>query len=235
MHAMTAAHKTMPLPSYARVRNPANGREIVVRVNDRGPFVSGRVIDLSYAAARKLGVAGIAPVEVERLTFEAIRTGAWRRGTPGAAPDAVAAGAPVLAPAPATPVAAPAPGAPIAAPPAADAASTATSASSELSGATAGEPAGPASDAIAPPPAASAEVAGFWVQLGAFRERGGAESFQQRVSAELEWLAPLMAVFSDAPLFRLQAGPYASLDEARGAAQRVREALRLVPLVIERR
>ncbi len=62
------------------MRNPANGREVVVRVNDRGPFHSGRIIDLSYTAALKLGLLrGVAPVEVERLTHEAIRTGAWRR------------------------------------------------------------------------------------------------------------------------------------------------------------
>jgi rare lipoprotein A len=74
MFAMTAAHKTMPIPSYARVTNPANGRMVVVRVNDRGPFVAGRVIDLSYTAALKLGVlAAVAPVQVQRLTFDEIR------------------------------------------------------------------------------------------------------------------------------------------------------------------
>jgi len=76
MYAMTAAHPTMPLPSYARVRNPANGREVVVRVNDRGPFADGRVIDLSYTAALKLGVlGGVAPVEVRRITLSEIRAG----------------------------------------------------------------------------------------------------------------------------------------------------------------
>jgi rare lipoprotein A len=80
MHRLSAAHKTMPLPSYARVRNLDNGREIVVRVNDRGPFVyQGRVIDLSYAAARKLGFSGLARVEIERITHDDIRTGAWRQ------------------------------------------------------------------------------------------------------------------------------------------------------------
>ena len=80
MYAMTAAHKTMPIPSYARVRNPANGREVIVRINDRGPFHPDRVIDLSYTAALKLGVlAGVAPVEVERITQEAIRSGRWRK------------------------------------------------------------------------------------------------------------------------------------------------------------
>ena len=69
MYAMTAAHPTLPLPSYARVTHMRTGRSIVVRVNDRGPFVPGRVIDLSYAAAAKLGtaMAGSAEVEVELI------------------------------------------------------------------------------------------------------------------------------------------------------------------------
>jgi len=78
MNAMTAAHPTMPLPSYARVKNLANGREVVVRVIDRGPFRKGRVIDLSRAAARKLRLNGLGMVEVERLTHDDIRSGAWR-------------------------------------------------------------------------------------------------------------------------------------------------------------
>lgn len=70
MYAMTAAHKTLPLPTYVRVRNLRNGREAIVKVNDRGPFHSDRVIDLSYAAAAKLGVfpTGTAPVEIEALS-----------------------------------------------------------------------------------------------------------------------------------------------------------------------
>jgi rare lipoprotein A len=80
MYAMTAAHTTLPIPSYARVRNPANGREVVVRINDRGPFHDGRVIDLSYTAALRLGVLrGVAPVEVHRITNEEIRAGTWQR------------------------------------------------------------------------------------------------------------------------------------------------------------
>jgi rare lipoprotein A len=71
MHAMTAAHKTLPLGVYVRVQNRENGREAVVRVNDRGPFVKGRVIDLSYSAAKALGVdiAGTAPVRIEALGY----------------------------------------------------------------------------------------------------------------------------------------------------------------------
>ncbi len=69
MYAMTAAHKTLPLPTYARVTNIENGRSAVVRINDRGPFHGPRVIDLSRAAAAKLGVlaAGTAEVEVRAL------------------------------------------------------------------------------------------------------------------------------------------------------------------------
>jgi len=69
MYAFSAAHKTLPLPCYVRVTNLANGKSVVVRVNDRGPFHAGRIIDLSYAAAVKLGVhrAGVAKVEVRAL------------------------------------------------------------------------------------------------------------------------------------------------------------------------
>ena len=69
MHKPSAAHKTLPLPSRVRVVNRKNGKSIVVRINDRGPFVDGRIIDLSYAAARKLGMIkdGVVPVEIELL------------------------------------------------------------------------------------------------------------------------------------------------------------------------
>ena len=69
MYAMTAAHPTLPLPSYARVTNVANGKSVIVRVNDRGPFHPGRIIDLSFAAAYRLGVAqkGSGEVDVESI------------------------------------------------------------------------------------------------------------------------------------------------------------------------
>ena len=69
MFAMTAAHPTLPLPSYARVTGVASGKSVVVRVNDRGPFLHGRIIDLSFAAASRLGIAqkGSGEVEVEAI------------------------------------------------------------------------------------------------------------------------------------------------------------------------
>jgi rare lipoprotein A len=69
MYAMTAAHKTLPIPTYVRVTNLANGRQVVVKVNDRGPFHGKRLIDLSYAAAKRLGFVrqGTAKVKVEAI------------------------------------------------------------------------------------------------------------------------------------------------------------------------
>lgn len=88
MYKMTAAHPTLPLPSYARVTNLRNGKQVIVRVNDRGPFHSGRIIDLSYTAALKLGYVqnGSAELEVERLLPDDIaRIQAARRSPSGQA------------------------------------------------------------------------------------------------------------------------------------------------------
>jgi len=268
MYAMTAAHKTLPLPSYVRVRNPANGREAIVRVNDRGPFHDDRVIDLSYTAALRLGLLrGVAPVEIERITNEDIRTGAWRRdgGTQFAA--AQPAPAPAVADAQA-----------VAAPPAWVAPVAATRADRTqallLAQATP-EPAAPntASDSTAPPPrfgnmqvdqlppmtpasppppaamppaaaapAAAPEAppvagatAGFWVQLGAFRERDGAKGLQAQAGRTLPALAPQLRVFSEGGTHRLQAGPFASREAAGAAQAQLRDGLRLSPIVVERR
>lgn len=70
MHAMTAAHKTLPLPTYVKVKNLSNGKTIVVKVNDRGPFAHDRIIDLSFAAAKKLDVVGPGTARVEISALE---------------------------------------------------------------------------------------------------------------------------------------------------------------------
>lgn len=74
MYAMTAAHPTLPIPSYARVTHVASNKSVVVRINDRGPFLHGRIIDLSYTAAQKLGIVakGSSEVEVESLMPDSI-------------------------------------------------------------------------------------------------------------------------------------------------------------------
>lgn len=74
MYAMTAAHKNLPLPTYVEVTHKGNGRKIIVKVNDRGPFHEGRIIDLSYAAARKLGISatGTGPVSIRVINTSAM-------------------------------------------------------------------------------------------------------------------------------------------------------------------
>ena len=90
MFAMTAAHPTFPIPSYARVTNVKNGKSVVVRINDRGPFHSDRIIDLSYAAAVRIGIAqtGSGVVEVERV-YEAAPAGPTIDRTPPPTPAVV--------------------------------------------------------------------------------------------------------------------------------------------------
>lgn len=67
MHAMTAAHRTLPFGTMVRVHDLENGKSVVVRINDRGPFVEGRIIDLSYAAAKAMGMTGTALVRLQIL------------------------------------------------------------------------------------------------------------------------------------------------------------------------
>ena len=272
MYAMTAAHKTLPIPSYARVRNPANGKEVIVRVNDRGPFSPGRVIDLSYTAALKLGVLnGVAPVEVTRITDDDIRSGVAQR-KPADAPtvaamgelDKPAATAPrakpaatgsvvkevpdVIAPAAAANAGVDAgvmnaaqsppstPGVDLGAAAATDAASavpgTVTTVSETVVAST--MPSTPSK----PDEHAKADTTagiGWWLQLGAFRQRDGALEFQRKLVDEQPWLAPLLAVFTDHGLNKLQAGPYVTREDARSAAEHVRSALQLVPTIVEKR
>ena len=107
MYKMTAAHPTLPIPSYVRVTNLRNGKQVVVRVNDRGPFHSARIIDLSYTAALKLGYVqnGSAELEVERLLPDEIkrmqatrRTDAGLASKPAAGDEIDATARPVNAP-----------------------------------------------------------------------------------------------------------------------------------------
>ena len=100
MYEMTAAHKTLPLPTYVRVRNLRNNKSIVVRVNDRGPFVHNRIIDLSYSAAMKLDMIkdGTSLVEVTAINFEKPQGDRpTRASTPSAPPPPQSAPAPAPA------------------------------------------------------------------------------------------------------------------------------------------
>ena len=170
MYGMTAAHKTLPLPCYVRVTNLQNGRSIVVRVNDRGPFVGNRIIDLSYTAAAKLDMLrnGTAMVEVRTVGPAA---------PPGAMPPVPSAAPP---PSP--------PSAPPVQPPAVVTASTQgagpwVSAASPLPPAASSPAAAapPGAPAIAPAPVTSAPVAALFVQAGAFADPANAERLAQKL------------------------------------------------------
>ena len=209
MYAMSAAHATLPIPSYARVTNLANGRSVIVRVNDRGPFHSGRLVDLSYAAAYKLGYAGVgsASVEIESITREDMPTIAARRrqAAPATAAPQSNAEQPVAEAKPIAPVILPA--------------------------ASALQP-GPAKPAQAIP--VDAEAGGIYLQLGAFSGRDNAENFRIRVYQRLAWLNDAIQIFSRGGMFRLHLGPYRNRDEANGMAEKIREALQFTPVIVVR-
>lgn len=172
MYGMSAAHKTLPLPCYARVTNLQNGRSIVVRVNDRGPFVGNRIIDLSYTAAAKLDMLrnGTAMVEVRTVGPASV---------PGVVPPPPAAAPPIVAPA----TVAPATVTPSSvAPPVVSAQLQGASASATptpVAAPRAGPP--PGAPVVAPAPVTSAPVAALFVQAGAFADPANAQRLAQKL------------------------------------------------------
>jgi rare lipoprotein A len=204
MYAMTAAHTTLPIPSYARVTNLANAKSVVVRINDRGPFIGDRVIDLSYTAAHKLGLLadGSAMVEVESIL----------PGDP--APARVVASSPSVLPAPPTPEAAATELAPVAValPPV---------------------EAQPTTLAATPPEPESQAASGVYVQFGAFRSKENAESYLARLKQQIEWLSVALRVLPRGGLYRVHAGPYPSQIEAQQIANRIGDSLGPKPIVLK--
>jgi rare lipoprotein A len=241
MYSMTAAHPTLPIPSYVRVTNPANGRSVIVRVNDRGPFHPGRIIDLSYAAAYRLGFAGMGStsVELERLLPRDIAAGRFGSGAPiqlardaqrlpgpaappvtaPAAPTASAMNAPSVTSAPAAPAAAVSAGA----------VAMADDLPADLVPASARTP----PDSTRPAAGAELPVSGHYLQLAAFRVRSGAEGFLQHLALELDpALAGRLRILSSESFYRVQLGPYADRSEAEGAAARLRDDLGIAPVIV---
>jgi len=211
MYAMTAAHPTLPLPSYAVVTRPANGRSIIVRINDRGPFHAGRIIDLSWVAAAKLGLIGpgSGTVVVRAITHSDILAGRY----PGAAPGAATAVA----------AASPAPGAMAAAQPASIPASAARADAFD-------PPVAPAAhDALVAGPAVAG--GGVYLQYGAFSSADNAQALATRVNARLEGLGIPAAVSHQAALYKVRSGPYASRDQAAQEAGLLLETLGLQPVI----
>ena len=217
MHAYTAAHKTLPLASHVRVTNPSNGKAVIVRVNDRGPFIKGRTIDLSWAAARAVGIHGVGRVEIERLPQADLQAG---RLMPG---PVAAAAAMALAP-----HAKPVDRGVVEEKVASANASSALKASQKIN-------ASPHIISENEQMNHASVPGGYWLQLGAFRERESAERFMQDVMRQVRPMSPLLAVVGDARVFRLQAGPFADKGVAKAAADRVQTKMSVQPLIFLRR
>ena len=169
MYAMTAAHPTLPIPSYVRVSNPKNGKSVVVRVNDRGPFHADRIIDLSYTAAHKLGYVsmGSTLVDVESVDPKNFKP----------YPDAM-----------------------------------------------------PLEEN--PPPVASAESAGYWLQLGAFGVQANAELLLEKLKLELGTLAEVLRIQAADGLYRLRVGPFQTSGEANDAAAQLKRVTDIQPVIL---
>jgi rare lipoprotein A len=241
MYAMTAAHPTLPLPSYARVTNLANHKSVIVRVNDRGPFMKDRIIDLSYTAAYKLGIIGDGSSEVEvesinpNVIVKTIETSTVQSQPLENSPPAAAAAVP------ATPAVAPAAAAaPAVAPAAASAVNAApvVAAAATTTATAAANPATVPATAKAPntPPAAKASLAtsdtAVYLQLGAFSSQAGAEAYLDKMHSKLGDTGKMqLKLTSKDGLVRVHIGPYANLSEARSSAESMVDKLGFKPMV----
>lgn len=203
MFAMTAAHPTLPIPSYAKVSNPANGKSVLVKINDRGPFHKGRVMDLSYAAAHRLGYAskGSTLVEIEVITPEQIaefkRSGKWAEQVNETVQTAALEKMAIVE----QPLEK-----------AADAESKVVPAETQESPAPVGH--------------------GVFLQIGAFRNKGNAEGLKSRLLSGADLSGDLINVVSREGLFRIHVGPYDSEASARSVAHQLRENLSLNAVLV---
>jgi len=245
MYAMTAAHPTLPLPSYARVTHARNGRSVIVRVNDRGPFLRGRVIDLSYAAAAKLGIIGQGSdtVVVEAITHADIRKGLNMAATPRQTTVA-AAPKPATPPAPAVQVATVA----TAATPPVQAAAPAQSNTPDAMAAltlnvpgTGGPPGtaaatrSPGDDRSPAPTVTDHPSEGIYLQFGAFGRYFSADQLANRLNSEIAHVEGRNAhIDTKGELHRVRIGPYPSRTAAVNAAVRIQEATGMQPTLAQR-
>ena len=256
MYGMTAAHPTLPLPSYARVTRVSNGKSVVVRVNDRGPFLNDRVIDLSYVAAYKLGMLGpgSAEVVVERITPDQIRN--WQ-SAPATPDTATAASVPVRTVAATAAAADASPAASSQAQPARDNEATVLSplaaampdSTSTVVRSTVPAPVPPlaatTASSAAPsitsnstpssgsaPASNSASVPGsMYLQLGAFSDLGKAQALAARVSNQIpaDLGASVRVEQTSNNLHRVRIGPFASREAAVQAVNPIQTSTGVAP------
>lgn len=204
---LTAAHPTLPIPSYARVTSLVNGKSVVVKINDRGPFHSARIIDLSYAAAYRLGYqnAGSAKVRVEALLPGEAKLASNPvtnlvkavEAAPGKLPDT-----PVMAAIP----------------------NDTPDALAQLA------------EAVDLPPVKAVPIESTgevrWVQLGAFSAKAAAEAFAVKIADRVADLSAPPSVAAGGAVWRVRIGPFVSLQAARDAAERIAAKADLKPVVM---
>ncbi len=226
MFAMTAAHPTLAIPSYVRVTNVSNGKSVVVRVIDRGPFHADRVIDLSYAAAYRLGYVddGSTLVQVDSIVPDTPTSMSYAQVMPTPAPlprqvlrpsgerdeiELLAANMGFEAVVVASPPPEPAP-----------------------------EPLAERPALLAPPaallPAQPEALPGVFLQLGAFASAENAESLRVHLLRELDWLDEGIQINAGGGMHRVHMGPYRSRADAERVAERIRLALGYKPTFITR-
>ena len=214
MYKMTAAHPTLPIPSYARVTSIASGKSVVVRINDRGPFHASRIVDVSYTAALKLGLLGKGSheVELERLFAEDPgRLATLRRAATSLAQ------ALIPAPAKAQPL--------NVTPPPPD---IATLMLDERV-----QPGSAASRQAAPATATAATVAGFYLQLGAYSRAEKAQDMSRQL-ADAGVALGTLEVAPAGSVHRLYGGPFETRAQAQEAARALPSGLGLKPIVVKR-
>ncbi|WP_328804838.1 septal ring lytic transglycosylase RlpA family protein [Noviherbaspirillum galbum] len=217
MYKMTAAHPTLPIPSYARVTNLSNGKQVIVKINDRGPFHSSRIIDLSFTAAFKLGYlgSGSGMLEVERLLPEEI---ARMNANP-----AQAASQPK-------------------APPAAEVMTVAAIASPQPAREVpvietkmdAREKAEPAADPKVQAAETPSSAPGFYLQLGSFSQAANAQAARNRLLEQLGSSLPGIEAVPSGAWHKVFGGPYANRQEAMAAAARLQANAGIKTIIVQR-
>jgi rare lipoprotein A len=233
MYKMTAAHPTLPIPSYARLSNMVSGAVVIVRINDRGPFHANRAIDVSYTAALKLGLLGKGSHElkIERILPEEIdRMQASREGVSGTTRPRlqsqskerlVTAVAPPAAPSLVQPL--------VLTPQALPSGLTPQVEALMLSDRALAEPETPAAGTTGAGGVAAA--GGFYIQLGAYSRVENAESVRGKLA---DSGLNTMEVVQGGSVYRLFSGPFATRQEAQQATQGLPSSLRLKPIVVQR-
>jgi rare lipoprotein A len=264
MYKMTAAHPTLPIPSYARVTNLANGRQVIVRVNDRGPFHSSRIIDLSYTAALKLGYIGkgsaelqvdlLLPDEIARINSG--KNLAMAQGPTQATPTSPA---PIPLAMQATAVTTMQQGQPLqpvqtaqpiqTAQPARESrpslfAAAARSSASPDDAPTqpdpiasligALDPTAPAADVSSAPGTVAVVPAGYYLQLGAYSRDVSAEELRARLAREWPANLPPVEVVRTGSIYRVHSGPYTTRSDAEAAARAVQSTGPARPVIVQR-